>query len=578
MACNKNTRSSRINLNHGCNPCNPCDYCNRCACECQCSTPDYCEDGCLTIQPSDCSTYSGENITCVGILKGDTMTEVIQKITAKLCDCCEGETPTCVPLAVTASAIMPTSFRINVTGLALGETWDLSLDNGMTYPYLGITASFKDLTSLAPNTAFIIKVRHNVTGATPCLTTSEVATTSEETPCIPLVVTFSAVGATTARLNIVGLPIGTCYDVSLDGGTTYPYTMECGPFVDLTGLIPMSSYTVKVRIFADAEMPECATIINFQTTPCPQLTFPETYMTYDRVAFFPNVYDPVTGYLPITVTWNPVPGALSYHFVDIQNLIDVVLPAGTTSYSYDASWLQSPGSSSPGILTETYVTVSAELPFLGPCATGTIGFTLEPPVVSCGVINNVTVISTSSNAYGPIFTVGWGCSGCTGVKLYYREFTPGATWIQVGGILPASASQFITPTALETIKFNTMYQFRFVGICQVSNAFSFDVIDEFAISCIGSSLATTGTPSASGVSFTFTEFAANADRYRVNLSGSGDIDFFPTTVGNVRTGTFPGTISSGSHTLSLKLMIYDEIRGGLYEVEHTCPSPITVVI
>lgn len=537
MACQKNTRSSRINLNHGCNPCNPCDSCNRCACECQCDTPDYCEDGCLTIQPSDCSTYSGANIPCVGILKGDTMTEVIQKITNKLCECCSGSIPTCTPLIVTISAITSTSFRLNVSGLSVGDTFDVSLNNGATYPYMGNTGSFLDITSLTPNVAYIVKTRHNVTGAASCLTTTEVATTSENNPCIPLVVTFNSIGPTTARLNIVGLPVGTAYDVSLDNGATYDYTGETASYVDLTGLTPSTLYYVRVRKVLNSEQEECITNITFSTTPCPTMTFvssPET-----------GAYDELTGTVPVTITWNALPGALSYRLIDVDNLLDVILPNSTLTYTYPTI----PGSTS-------IVTVYGELAWLGYCAQGSAQLTPET-IEYCSTISNETVSSTTSNAYGPIFNIGWGCAGCTGMKVYYREFSVGSTFTLVG-TYAASGTATLTPTISAPLKFNTLYEFKLLGTCDGANP-PVEYIKAWEIGC--SAFSVVGTPTTAGVNYSFTEFnSPGVEEYYVDLIGYDGVTVLPLGGSIVRTGTIAGTIPAGTYPLKLSAKVGGTIQ------------------
>lgn len=443
MACHSNTISSRINLNHGCNPCNPCDSCNRCACECQCDTPDYCDDGCLTIQPSDCSTYSGENIPCVGILKGDTMTEVIQKITAKLCDCCEGGVPSCQALGVSASAIGTNSFRINVSGLSLGDTWDLSLNNGLTYPYLGLTASFKDVTSLISNTAYIVKVRHNVTGTSGCFTVSEVATIG----CTPLIGIVSMLGETSVRLTISNFVSGDLYDVSLDGGSTFFYTSISTSVLDITGLTPTTLYNVVIRRVQNTELEPCETNLTIQTYPCPSEVGSFTIVR--------GIYNSGAGTWPYTLTWTAVPGAMSYKIIMPVYGINLIVPATTLSYTFNLL----PNLDEPGGQIYT------ELPSIGFCYYAPF-FIYPTSIESCSTLSQMTVTSTTDNAYGPIFDIGYGCTGCSNVQLSYRkQTTPAAAWTNIGTFGASGPVQLI-PTALAPLEFDTVYQFRFTSICQ----------------------------------------------------------------------------------------------------------------
>ena len=49
-----------------------------------CSDPLKCEE----LYSTDCIIYTGDDIECLSIVKGENMTSVIQKIAAKLCQCC----------------------------------------------------------------------------------------------------------------------------------------------------------------------------------------------------------------------------------------------------------------------------------------------------------------------------------------------------------------------------------------------------------------------------------------------------------------------------------------------------------
>lgn len=444
MTCHKNTRSSRINLNNPCNPCNPCDSCNRCSCECQCDIPDYCEDGCLTIQPSDCSTYSGENIDCVNIKKGDTITEVIKKITAKLCDCCSTELPICYPLSVTASLITPTSFRLNISGLSLGDTWDISLDNGLTYAYLGLTTSFKDITSLSSNTSFIVKVRHNVTGVLPCYTVSEVATTA----CVPLIVNTSLIGQTTARLTVTNLLSGELYDVSIDGGITYAYTSISASVLDISGLVSASSNHIVVRRVLISQLDPCTTDVYIQTYPCPEFT--GTLMgVLDNLnpALNPNE-------LAIKFSWTAQPGATGYQLVSEGFGFDVTLPPTTLSQTFNLP---------RGFLTPL-VTLYVEYNGIGKCAYP-VQYLAGPG--NCTTISQITVVSTSSNTYGPIFNIGYGSTALSMSINYRKEGTPANSWIPLpGGPFPGTSSLNLIPTSSAPLLHGVNYQFQFIGTCE----------------------------------------------------------------------------------------------------------------
>lgn len=63
-------------------PCQPCigSPCNNCEPNCECTTPDYEEDACVSTPTSDCTTYSGDDNSCVPLVKGSSITSVIQNL------------------------------------------------------------------------------------------------------------------------------------------------------------------------------------------------------------------------------------------------------------------------------------------------------------------------------------------------------------------------------------------------------------------------------------------------------------------------------------------------------------------
>lgn len=82
MSCNScndnNTIPTPTDVVDPCNPCeNPCDSCGTCDCECE--DPGYMNDGCYATQNTDCVTLK-EDITCLELEEGDTLTEALSTI------------------------------------------------------------------------------------------------------------------------------------------------------------------------------------------------------------------------------------------------------------------------------------------------------------------------------------------------------------------------------------------------------------------------------------------------------------------------------------------------------------------
>lgn len=68
---------------------------------------------------------------------------------------------TCSALTTSITDLASSSFTVNVTGLAPGDTWQISLDNGATFPYTGLTLNTQSITGLTPSTLYNVVVKHN---------------------------------------------------------------------------------------------------------------------------------------------------------------------------------------------------------------------------------------------------------------------------------------------------------------------------------------------------------------------------------------------------------------------------------
>lgn len=73
----------------------PNQYCNPCTPECPevlIPSPPDCEgEPCEEIVQGECVRYTGPAIPCLEIVQGESLNSVIQKIAAKLCECCEDD-------------------------------------------------------------------------------------------------------------------------------------------------------------------------------------------------------------------------------------------------------------------------------------------------------------------------------------------------------------------------------------------------------------------------------------------------------------------------------------------------------
>lgn len=78
-SCSNNTPATPIPLEQ---PCHPCTSCNKCACDCTCDAPNYCNEGCVLPVYFDCTIYKGDPIVVNGVTieDGDNLTKLIEAL------------------------------------------------------------------------------------------------------------------------------------------------------------------------------------------------------------------------------------------------------------------------------------------------------------------------------------------------------------------------------------------------------------------------------------------------------------------------------------------------------------------
>lgn len=87
--------------------------------------------------------------------------------------------PTCAPTTFTVTNVTASSFTINITGfIATGDTFDVSINSGATYPYTGFTSAVITISGLSAANSYTIVLRRNCAGGGQGYTPSQTITTN----------------------------------------------------------------------------------------------------------------------------------------------------------------------------------------------------------------------------------------------------------------------------------------------------------------------------------------------------------------------------------------------------------------
>lgn len=153
-------------------------------------------------------------------------------------------TDNCVTPIISLNTITDTTIEILISNVAPSHNYSVSVDNGSTFPYTGYTNSPIVITGLTPNTAYDIVVQEDC-GGTDSNTVS--TTTLATNPCVVPTITVSNITYSSADINITNYTPGQTYDISIDGGSTFPYTGYTAATVNLNVFAPNTSYTIVVK-------------------------------------------------------------------------------------------------------------------------------------------------------------------------------------------------------------------------------------------------------------------------------------------------------------------------------------------
>lgn len=224
-------------------------------------------DSCVDFYDSNCVVYTQDDLECTGIKKEESLSSALKKIDGLQCTILDEISG--LPQDVIINNIPGLSFNKVVVGSVIHFTPVID------YYYLAsiICAICEDDTFCAPINSYDI----------------------------------TEITATTFNVNIgTTMGPGETFDVSVDNGVTYILSGQTANSVTVTGLIPLTEYTIVLRHHCangGTSVSQSYTITTDSNPACPSITsITKTYGTYDIVN---NTY-------PVTLTWGSVSGATGY--------------------------------------------------------------------------------------------------------------------------------------------------------------------------------------------------------------------------------------------------------------------------
>ncbi len=145
------------------------------------------------------------------------------------------------------TSITDTSMVISIINYNVNNSYDLSIDGGVTFPYLGISNPYI-LMGLAANTQYLIVVKAHCGLIGTGISNTYIITTDNPTnDCIAPAFTITNIGISTISLLITNHTIGDLYNVSINGGATYIQTNVPFPNILISGLSPNTSYNIVIQ-------------------------------------------------------------------------------------------------------------------------------------------------------------------------------------------------------------------------------------------------------------------------------------------------------------------------------------------
>lgn len=178
----------------------------------------------------------------------------------------------CPALIFSITVINDTSLTVVMTNLAAGDTYEYSIDDGLTWFYNASAATFT-IVGLSPATTYRIKLRRSCSNGSTATSSTIVATTTA-LPCNIPTFDITNVTGTSFVVNITNCQAGTPYDISVDGGANYIVSGVIGCAIQVNGLTASTEYSVVVRHKCDGAPVSAATeVVTTVMNYCVWLTY-----------------------------------------------------------------------------------------------------------------------------------------------------------------------------------------------------------------------------------------------------------------------------------------------------------------
>lgn len=239
-------------------------------------------------------------------------------------------TPTASSITVSTATITWTAAAGTITG------YQYSI-NSSAWTSSGTGLSFS-LTGLSPNTSYTFQVR--AVGAGGYGAASSVSfTTLPVIPQVPGTPTITNIAATTATATWTASSGATSYQYSLNSGSTWTST-GASTTVNLTGLTPVTTYTIEVR----AVNAGGASIVASASFTTLHVTYTDTpTLKVGNYVYYTGYGVAVSGYNPAFGSLSPSTTTTGRTYIWLANTINIA--TGTTAGNFEVSGF----SSDPGI-------------------------------------------------------------------------------------------------------------------------------------------------------------------------------------------------------------------------------------